>query len=182
METGIYIKGKLENDHSAAATSDSILSQSIQNFFTTYSQGVFRSFLSFNEDDERLFIALHPVEMMVEFVWHPSHMICRAQTSTVGPGYHAYLMDLLVKMGDQIGINWTPVSEDEGNPYLKDPYFEHRDFNDLQKDFLHCLKSICKTCMETDDGHNMINFPIDYPHIAEEFYAASQLTIWTKDL
>ncbi len=181
MKIGLYVRGELMHHNTTLINDTQALSERVQFFFRDYSQDLFSQFLSFNEDDESLFIVLHPSETMVEFIWHPTHMICRAQTCSVGPGYHAYVVDLIIKLGKEIGITWTWPTPEEGNPYLKNRYFKPGDFGKLQEDMLHYLKHVCNQCIALGSGQNRINFPIVYPPLVDQFFAASQLQKWTKE-
>src|SRR2546423_10201281 len=67
------------------------------------------------EDEERptLTVLLHPAGEGVEItVLEPGSLIVSATTSTVGPGYHCHVCDLLHRFGEEYSITWHPPAED----------------------------------------------------------------------
>src|SRR4051812_16390482 len=61
------------------------------------------------------FVGLHPCAEEVELSMPgPATLVASAKTSTAGPGYHAYLCDLLHRLGDDLGIAWDGPDDEAG--------------------------------------------------------------------
>ena len=60
-------------------------------------------------------MSLHPAAEEMEITaTGQGRTAATAKTSTVGPGYHIYLCDLLKTLGDAVGIDWDGPDEDKG--------------------------------------------------------------------
>ena len=60
-----------------------------------------------SQDNPAVLVSLHPCAEDVEIaVPEPGRVSVSAKTSTVGPGYHAFLCDLLHRLGDAVAIDW----------------------------------------------------------------------------
>src|ERR1700733_10309429 len=63
-------------------------------------------------DQPALFVQIHPCAEEVEVsVPEPKACLVRAKTSTVGPGYHIFLCDLLRRFGAQFNVEWNESEE-----------------------------------------------------------------------
>src|SRR5262245_61329144 len=61
-----------------------------------------------------LFVSIHPAGEDVEFIVpEPGRIIVSAKTSTVGPGYHTALCQLLHRFGNEMNIRWSPIGEND---------------------------------------------------------------------
>src|SRR5438105_3870067 len=63
-----------------------------------------------------LFVQFHVGGEEVDFlVPQPGRLKVSAKTSTLGPGYHIFLCDLLHKLGEEHGVTWDPAGENASN-------------------------------------------------------------------
>ena len=77
-------------------------------------------------------------------------MICiSAKTNSAGPGYHAYLVELL----DGIDVKPAEVCDETG-------YYEDRDFEKLQDSMLNWLYSLSGQILEMADGGDYSNISV----------------------
>jgi len=104
-------------------------------------------------DENGFCVKIVPFEEDVYGSWEDGMLCISAKTSSAGPGYHAYLVELL----DRMGIDPLEV-EDETE------YYEHRDFERLQSSMMGWLKALSKKIIEMA-GENYsilsINMPLD---------------------
>jgi len=180
MGLGIYIKGELKEINSII--DKQVLSERIQKYFIENSHGLFSNFLSFTEDEAALYAVLHPCEEPVEFTWQDTYIICSAKTNSVGPGYHACLVELIEKMGEAIDITWDWGLGEETNDYQDETgYYKNRNFKQLQEEMLQWMKALCKTFSDEGGTQYMIAFPAGYPRMKRDYFAVSPLQMWTKE-
>src|SRR5688572_6592187 len=120
MGLGIHIKAEINKPSQFSK---------IQRTITENTSGLFTDFLSFSESENSLYVTLHPCEETVSFEYANDSLICSAKTNSVGPGYHAYLVELLEKVGTELQIPWTWNLEEGEEHYLDETdYYRHRDF------------------------------------------------------
>jgi hypothetical protein len=175
MGLGINIKANLN-----AAIHFSTIQECIAN----NTKGLFKDFLSFSESENAFYVTLHPCEETVSFEYVNGNLICSAKTNSVGPGYHAYLVELLEKIGTELLITWKWNLE-EGEEYFLDEtdYYHHRDFKQLQLEMLKWLKAVAKSFTdEADNEQCMFTMPLGYPRMKRNYFAVSPLGFWTREL
>lgn len=174
MGLGIHIKAEINKRPQFSK---------IQRSITENTSGLFTDFLSFTDSETSLYVTLHPCEETVSFEYANDSLICSAKTNSVGPGYHAYLVELVEKIGMDLHIQWTWNLE-EGEEYYLDEtdYYRHRDFKQLQFEMLKWLKALAKSF--TEEGKNeqcMFTMPLGYPRMKRNYFAVSPLGIWTRE-
>jgi len=107
-------------------------------------------------DESQYSVQLHPAGEDVEFALDAGEVVVSAKTSTVGPGYHAFLCELL----HELPFEWR-AGEDEGD---ETGYFETRDREALEGEMLAWLgglaNMLAERVAEGDTGF-MISLPID---------------------
>jgi len=97
----------------------------------------------------RLTARLHPAAEDVEFVKEGAYLTVDAKTSTAGPGYHAYLCDLVTALGTDLGGNFGPFpDEDEESDGDETSYFTSRDRALLEDEMLTWLGGVASTVAE----------------------------------
>lgn len=108
--------------------------------------------LSFNEQEHTLYVLIHPLTEHLELVWEPAQnkgapprIIATTKTSTLGPGYHAWLVDLLKEIGPSCGLSWD-WSEDESS------FAVDGDFAALQRVMSDQLHAMAAAFLEHADG------------------------------
>jgi hypothetical protein len=112
------------------------LRQAIQEYLT---DPLMARLSEFGSHEHTLFVRLHPCAEPVEFIWKPDLSItASAKTSTVGPGYHAFLIELLQHLGRLLNLKWEwdQDSADEAN------FAQSGNFAVLQQEMAKFWKSL----------------------------------------
>ena len=113
-----------------------------------------------------LYVQLHPCAEEIELS-APTAGVCAviAKTSTVGPGYHIFLCDLLHALGAQFHIEWDEPDEEEG---LGDEtgYFFKDEPACVRQEMLRWLSALSRVvvenCKDLEHGIRMVSMPADY--------------------
>jgi|JI10StandDraft_1071094.scaffolds.fasta_scaffold00394_7 hypothetical protein len=181
MGLGIYIKGEISKPPLSFKKKSFELS-SVQEYLTKHSSGLFRDFLSFTQNETNLYATIHPCEETVDFELAGETLICSAKTNSVGPGYHAYLIELIEKLGSGLGIKWNWNLE-EGEEYYQDEtgYHEHRNYDQLQFEMLKWLNALCRNFDEEGGKQLMISLPMGSPRMKLDYFAVSPIQIWERE-
>ncbi|MDR2861873.1 MAG: hypothetical protein LBV07_04940 [Syntrophobacterales bacterium] len=131
-------------------------------------------------DDKGFRVKLVPFEEDVYGTWEEERLCISAKTNSAGPGYHAYLIDLL----DGLGIAPVEVEDETG-------YYGNRDFVSLQEEMTKWLRGLSEQILKMSAGGKYKNlavslsidcFPEDSGHLAccplgyfeREFFAKAQ--------
>ncbi len=103
-----------------------------------------------NVAEGSLSAALHPAAEDVEFVVDAPNLTVSAKTSTVGPGYHAYLCNLLQELGSELGDGFRPPPDEEDDDGAGDEtgYFASGDRAALEDEMLAWLRGLAETVSE----------------------------------
>jgi hypothetical protein len=181
MGLGINIKGKIKKPL-LAFKKESVDLARLQGHITNHSSGVFKDFLFFEQNENILYATLHPCEEPVNFELADNIIICSAKTNSVGPGYHAYLVELIERLGETLNIQWEWNLE-EGDVIYEDEtgYYNHRDFKKLQLEMLQWLTTLARSFTEGDGHQYMVAFPLGYPRMCHDYFAVSPMQVWTKE-
>lgn len=143
MGLGVYLVGTLK-----AGTNRHDLLTQIQQESPLVTVPELRDLLTSDFADERLYVTLHPLSESAEFFFDDDQrLICSAKTNTCGPGYHAYLVDWLERLGARVGIDWKR-NQPEGFGD-ETSYFVERNFETLQEEMYAWLKAICDILAES---------------------------------
>src|SRR5262249_18486612 len=86
-----------------------------------------------------------------------------ARTSGGGPGYHAWLIALVDRLKDALGLAWADADGDETG------YAEHRDFARLQQEHLTWLRAVAEQTKDAEQA--AINMPLDFSVLGDHFAA-----------
>lgn len=96
-------------------------------------------------------VVLHPTAEAVEFVaWDPRTLVVSAKTSSVGPGYHIYLCELLQKLGSALGVAWDPPDAERASGD-DTGFFHSGDRGAVSGAMLEWLQSSAKRALEILD-------------------------------
>jgi hypothetical protein len=113
-----------------------------------------------------LFVHMHPCAEEVE-ISVPAPGICAvvAKTSTVGPGYHIFVCELLHALGTQFQLEWDEPDGDEDTGD-ETGYFFKRNPALVRQEMLRWLSALSRVVVENcrDDEVNirMLSMPLDY--------------------
>jgi hypothetical protein len=101
-----------------------------------------------DRDSPAVIVNLHPCAEDVEMVVpEAGRLVVSAKTSTVGPGYHAYLCDLMHRLGDALAIDWDAPG-DESDTGDETGYFSDGDPRALEEEFLEWLRGVLQVVTE----------------------------------
>jgi hypothetical protein len=133
------------------------------------------SLLSFQSQEHSLYVTLHPGAEFLEILWSPEQWIqVSAKTSTIGPGYHAFLIALLRHLETVLGLRWN---WDEENADETD-FAKSGDFQSLQNQMADFWKGICSAILsqiQNNAKNIVINWPLNAPHPVLGGFAATPL-------
>jgi hypothetical protein len=114
-----------------------------------------------------LCLSLHPAAEDVEVIADgATSVVVSAKTSTVGPGYHAYLCELLDEMSRTLSVRWLPPDE-KGEIGDETGYFQHRDIHQLEHEMLVWLGALAKDFVQhpPESGEStMLSMPIGHTY------------------
>ena len=109
-----------------------------------------RRMLRFDEHEHSLYAFVHTLSEPIEFMWEPDGAInAGTKTSTVGPGYHAWVVDLIKRIGTAAGIEWD-WSHDETE------YSRDGDFAALQDAMARLLRLLATSFLQDDSTGGFI--------------------------
>lgn len=139
-----------------------------------------QGFFSSEERDNVLALFLHPAEESVDITYDGGDLELSAKTSSAGPGYHAWLVDFVDSVGEQIGIRWD-WRDGEDEPADETGYHNHRDFGCLQAAMADWLQEFSKYFMNESDLDSLnICLPLGFSPVHEHF-AISPMGIWQRE-
>ena len=122
-------------------------------------------------DEPTLYVQVHPCAEEVEFsVPAPNVCLIVAKTSTVGPGYHIFLCDLLQAFGTHLNITWDDPDEDNGAGD-ETGYFHTRDTAGVRREMVRWLSALSRVVIENckdDTNIRMVSMPLDYSYPDEK--------------
>jgi hypothetical protein len=119
-----------------------------------------------------LSVALHPCGENLEIIApKPGHLIFTNKTSTIGPGYHIALCQLLHRLGIDFKLQWYPAGEGDNNSQDETGYFFHNDAAMVEKAMLKHLKSMADTSLSMlqENGYTLTAWHIAIGHSYEDF-------------
>jgi hypothetical protein len=97
-----------------------------------------------------VFAQLHPAAEELEvLVPDAARVIVTAKTSTVGPGYHPFVCDVVKHLGGDLGISWDPP-DDDGGTGDETGFFHTGDYLAVENEMLRWLRSVMKVEAEVD--------------------------------
>jgi len=117
------------------------------------------------QEEPCLAMVAHPCAEEVEFSV-PGKGLCQvvAKTSTVGPGYHVFLCDLLRKLGLEFAIAWDEPDEQEGTGD-ETGYFHDGGVERLRQEMGKWLGALAKEVLEQKDQSDstiLVAMPMGY--------------------
>lgn len=110
-----------------------------------------------------LFCNLHPAAENVEISFvDPSHFTVSANTSTVGPGYHIFLCEMLHRLGDEFQAVWENPTDD----YCDETGYFHseqqdRVFEEMTRWLEALANSFFDGTLSTETGPTRLALPLD---------------------
>jgi hypothetical protein len=128
-----------------------------------------------DKNDEVLAVTLHPCAEPIEFTWKSKHTLqASTKTSTVGPGYHAHVIEILRHVGATLDLSWNWETEDaDGTGFA-----QTGDFAALQSEMAQLWQFMAKIPLERHAQGNqrhMLNMPIGFPFVQIDALAITPL-------
>jgi hypothetical protein len=115
-----------------------------------------------SEADGGLDVRLHPGAAPVEFRIEGDLVTAMATTTPAGPGYHAFVVDWLERVGERLQMAWC-WDDRGGGEGDECGYHETRDFAALQREMLSWLRAVCGHVVDMDDHENIrLGMPMDF--------------------
>jgi hypothetical protein len=125
--------------------------------------------------DHTLSVVLHPCAEPVEFLWSPNQSLrASAKTSTVGPGYHAHVIEMLRQIGTTLKLDWNWRAEDADET----GFARTGDFSALQCEMAKLWGFFAQLLLERaaeDNEHLMLNMPLGFPVPQLDTFAVTPL-------
>ncbi len=115
------------------------------------------SFVARNVDDAGrpvLYLDLHPAAEHVAVAFEGAEIEIAANTSTVGPGYHAHVVDVVDTLATAFRVTWRPDAEGDVTGY-----FDDRDFGHLQQEMLGWLGALTNAVLPLASGTVQLALP-----------------------
>jgi hypothetical protein len=139
-----------------------------------------QGWMSTSVQSDVLSLNLFPSEEDVEFSLTGDRIVCSAKTSTAGPGYHAYLIDLLDELQRAEGLSWDESIEDSQD---ETGFRAARDFGRLQASMAEWLRFLVRHVIENMSDFNppiLLGMPIGFMPRTTAF-AASPMGEWSRE-
>lgn len=70
-----------------------------------------RELVDVEREGSSLAVSLHPAEEALRFEVEGDRLRASARTNSAGPGYHAFVLDLLDRAGEACGLTWDPPED-----------------------------------------------------------------------
>ena len=121
---------------------------------------------------QALFVDLHPAGEEVEFIVpEPGRLTVSAKTSTVGPGYHTALSQLLHRFGEDRKVRWNPAGEDDDDSQDETGYFFTGDRAAVEDEMLLHLRTMANISLETleQTGYTLEAWHLPIGHSYSEY-------------
>lgn len=125
------------------------------------------------ESSPTLFCVLHPAAEEVELTLiKPEYLVVSANTSTVGPGYHAFLASMLQDWAQDFHASWERSEESSEDYGDETDYFFTGDEKRLVENMEHWLQAVANSfsdgSLEAADRGIALCMPIDPQFEADE--------------
>lgn len=156
-----------------------VTGQAIEAAVRKHSSGWLAQALTVWHDEGRVDIQLHPTGEALHFHLNGESVMAETQTSSVGPGYHAYVIRLLDALERDLGVNWQWQGE-EGCADESE-YAVHRDFAALQLEMLTWLHHLALSVLKNTETGGLLCWSPDAPTPVESGWALSPLGRWDRD-
>ncbi len=165
MGVGLYLHGQYQPPKSKKDPVGDWL-QSVANWFEDDIAGdkFWGNFLTrcrrgtTHTDRPALFVTIHPAGEEVEFIVPESGRVTvSTKTSTVGPGYHTALCQLLHRFGEEKKVRWNPIGDGKDASQDETGYFASGNRAAVETEMLQHLKTIAAISADTlkSTGHTL---------------------------
>lgn len=149
MALGVQLRGTAGSLAPSAAASLRRIEEFLRNRAGDALSG---SWLDDPEGSPALWMQLHPAAEPARFAFDgDGTLTAQARTSSVGPGFHIFVCDLLRELGEALAIEWTEIEDDT-------TYFATRDDGMVYVEMQAWLRAVVERClaMQQDRCHNLM--------------------------
>jgi hypothetical protein len=149
MGVGLYLEGRCKG---AKAPAPKALLKRVEEWAVSHAGEPLTDCAHGKDRDGKptLLLRLHPAGEALEVAaLGKGRLLASTKTSPVGPGYHAYLCDLLKRLGKALGVAWDEPHEESGPGTL---YFHQRDRAALEREFLLWLQDMARIVHDNMSG------------------------------
>jgi hypothetical protein len=129
-----------------------------------------QALVEYHAEEHTLFVNLHPAGEPLRFTWDPRGAVqAESKTSTAGPGYHAFCVDLLESIAEDLGLSWNWQDPETGED--ETGYALSRDFPGLQGAMAEWLKATASALLRMREEERAVtlavNMPLGYPTLED---------------
>ncbi|MBI5531349.1 MAG: hypothetical protein HY898_01445 [Deltaproteobacteria bacterium] len=116
-----------------------------------------------------VYLNLHPAEENLELtgIGH-GRLLASGKTSSAGPGYHAFVVDLLDRLARDLELVWLPRTPD-ADWADETGYFETRDFPRLQEEMLTWLRALARNLPDNEGSGFEVCMPMTHHFEVDAF-------------
>lgn len=184
MGVGFYVIGHPRAPQTAAPDLKALAAQVRELYATALPDPLLRERLCVVENDDSVTAFWHPAEegLSIEAVGD-GRWIAQAKTNTVGPGYHAFLVDVVDRLGDVLQVDWGWAGDPDDGDGDETGYALSRDFQALQNEMVAWLAAMGRHVLSEEArefGDIRICLP-DGPMPALHGRVASPMGVWDRD-
>lgn len=137
--------------------------------------------LSIETEGQVVVVAFHPIgdPLLVE-LRADGRLQASASTSSVGPGYHTFLIAILDDLAQALKVSWDFAQEgaDEAG------YASTRDFAALRREMAAWLRAVCNVTLQDDAEQNgafRLSMNVDGPRPQLAVHAYSSTGTWSRE-
>ena len=159
-----------------AWSGDEVLDQVASAIMDALPDPAWRELVELEREGRTLALGLHPAEERVRCVVEGDRLTVSARTSSAGPGFHAFLVELLDRVADLCGFEWDPPEDLTG-------FSATRDFEALQAEACEWLSGVAAGVTERL-REGMTSLGVSLPEgtvVVGERRVASPLGLWTAE-
>jgi hypothetical protein len=175
MGVGIYVRSKPLAERKALELRTALLEAAPSAFDDSELNGEVRVFSTDDKGWIRFLVGEEDVELCVA----DERLKCSAKTSSLGPGYHAFLVKWLKSMDSALGIGWDWQDKEYRD---ETGYALDADFANLKNEMIRQLRGIAGKLLENPDyTHIRLNVTLDFPQVLGDYFALSQLGYFSRE-
>ncbi len=127
---------------------------------------------------ETMLVGIHPAEEEVEFYVDQGYLVCAAKTSSAGPGYHAFVIEMLGEIEKRCDIKWDWNNQAQGF-FDESDFYTDRDFQKLQDAMARYFKGVSKHILTLESKSLRLSLPF-HLHVEDDHFALSPMGVWDK--
>lgn len=177
MGVGIGIRSKPLSEKAVQTAIKKLL----QNAVTAFGDAELDARVKTFEQGDRAWIRFSSGEEDVELFPKDGGLHCYAKTSSLGPGYHVFLVNWLKRMDQKLKLDWLWAEED-GDHGDETGYGTHGQFESVQDEMLRQLTAMAGVVLENEDSTGFkLNMSLDFPGVEGEHFAIFSMGFLSRE-